>query len=92
VVPSFFWNEWRKEVGIEEAQLIQSAVDRFRLNLIVGESFDREPSLARLHDVYSQKLGGVDIEFRLVGELEREKYGKIRMVKSFVSEEGSSSG
>jgi phenylacetate-CoA ligase len=84
IVPSFFWNEWRQEAGLEEAQLVQVDMDHLRLNLVVNERFNKDVSLPRLHTVYADKMGGVHIDFGFVSKLEREPSGKIRMVKSLV--------
>jgi phenylacetate-CoA ligase len=69
--------------AIKEFQIIQEAVDRFRIVVVAGPPFDAAAS-ERIQGILSARCPGAQVRLDAVDHIERDTSGKLRSFRSLV--------
>jgi len=84
VPPWFFWN-MIDYIGVSEFRIVQERIDLIRIWLKVPKGYEKkqvERTKASLRSVFGE---GVSTMIEIVDEIPRNKTGKLRNVRSYVS-------
>jgi len=70
--------------GIYETQIVQTAPDTLRFNLVRGENFSEENRKELLYEIGKRTGPSMKIEFHFVDSIPKDKNGKFRSVISMI--------
>ncbi len=68
--------------GLKMSQCVQDKIDHIYINMIIDESFSEESSRVLEQGLRSRLGNDINIDFKVVDQLERAKSGKTQFVLS----------
>lgn len=81
----FLYTFWEVCKGIEEYQVVQENLETIRIRIVIDETFE-DSQLEKIEQIVRDKSPGWNVQFEIVGSIDKGPSGKSKFIESRVKE------